>query len=191
LIIRNGTISGFHTGIIISGNTYGSGYLIEGVQIRDTASVAVSLNGVNDAVVRGNLISRLDAGLCGATSGCGAPAAVYGIGAGNSKGVRIENNTFSGMRGLNGTSYGITMTSSPGTLVEGNSIESVSASNVADVGINIGFSPNSLVVNNKLVKVKTGIAIDTGSSPTYYVRNITIGTTTAYSGGTPKGTENF
>lgn len=186
--IRNGTISGFHYGITIAANTYGSGYVVEDMQIRDTAFMAIGFNGVKNAIVRSTAISRLDASLCGTTSGCSNPAAVYGINATSSNGVKIENNTVTGMKGVNGTSFGIQLNSTTNSVIEGNLVESVTASGVADVGIQVGNSPNALVVNNRLVKVKTGIAMDAG---TYYVRNITIGTTTPYLGGTPKGTENY
>lgn len=183
--IRNGTISGFHYGITMQGNLDGSGHIIENMQIRDTASSAISFNGVKNAIVRNTAISRLDAGLCG-TAGCGNPAAVYGISASSSNGVKIENNTITGMKGVNGTSMGIYFVSTTNSVIEGNLVESVSPSNVADIGIQVNSSP--LVVNNRLIKVKTGISMDAG---TYYVRNITTGTITPYVGGTPKGTENY
>lgn len=184
--IRNGTISGFHYGVTIAANTYGSGYVVEDMQVRDTAFSAVNFNGVKNALVRNTVISRLDASLCGTTSGCSNPAAVYGITAISSNGIKIENNMITGMKGVNGTSYGIQLGSTTNSVIEGNLVESVSASGIADVGIQV--SNWTLIVNNRLVKVKTGIAMDAGS---YYVRNITIGTTTPYLGGTPKGTENY
>lgn len=184
--IRNGTISGFHYGITIQGNIHGSGHIIENMQIRDTASSAISFNTVKNAIVRNTTISRLDASLCGITSGCGNPAAVYGISASSSNGVKIENNTITGMKGVNGISMGIYFVSTTNSIIEGNVVESVSPSNVSDIGIQVNSSP--LVVNNRLIKVKTGISMDAG---TYYVRNITTGTITPYVGGTPKGTENY
>lgn len=182
--IRNGTISGFNNGIVMGGNLQASGHVIEDMQIRDTSSVAIQLNGVLNAIVRNTTISRLDASLCG--TNCGNPAAVNGISATSSNGVKIENNTITGMKGLNGTSVGIYLNSTTNSVVEGNLVESINPSNVADIGIHV--YPNALVVNNRLIKVKTGILMDAGS---YYVRNITIGTTTPYVGGTPKGTENY
>jgi len=44
--IRNGTISGFHYGILMYGNQSASGHVIENMQIRDIASSAISFNGV-------------------------------------------------------------------------------------------------------------------------------------------------
>jgi len=90
------------------------------------------------------------------------------------------------MKGVNGTSVGIYLNSTTNSVVEGNIVESVNPSNVADIGIHV--YPNALVVNNRLIKVKARILMDAGS---YYVRNITIGTTTPYVGGTPKGAENY
>lgn len=192
ITIRNGNISGFMGGININQptpGTYGNGYLIENIMLSKIASVGISLSGVQDAVIRNNIIAGLDTTLCG-VAGCGNPAAVYGIGVGHSSGVKIQNNHISGLVGLYDWSYGITLGVVKNTLVDNNVIENESASTVSVKGIFAGSGTNTIITNNRIFMATTGVEFYTGATG-YYSGNMNIGVATPYTGGTAKGTENF
>jgi hypothetical protein len=189
ITVRNGRISGFGTGVVITAfATVTYGHLIERLHIDGNASTGIAL-GVGGTVVRDNRITNLNGYLQDGV----ATKSVRGITAENflwpMMGNRIVDNTITGMDGQPGApSAGIDLQRANGTLIEGNYIAGKpnQFNATSFYGVKMAFCQPVTVVNNRFQNLYRGIEYGNQSTGKYS-GNITDFVQIPYFGGTPAG----
>jgi Right handed beta helix region len=172
--LTNGVVRGFKRGIAID---FGSGHAIEGMTLDGNTEAGIYLDGVQNAIVRGNQVVN--------TGGTSFAVDTYGIYTDGTN-VRVINNDVANTTRNSGngqTAYGI-RTYSNALVVDDNRV-----TNTVDYGIyssnngHLSISHNH--VHNSIAGGLTGIRTNTGSS---ICRDNTVsGYATAYSCGTDGG----
>ena len=185
--IRNGTIRGFHRGIILaSGDPAAAlgGNLIEDVRADKNTNVGFLVHGTGNIIRRNQVINTGGATLL-------APVGI----ASHGPAARIlDNDVISTKGGDTLRAHGIYMAYADGAVVENNRIEDVynSYSTGTSEGIRCYNSNNVLMVGNLITSADEGIrysSLDEGCTGKY-MNNLTSGVTTPFIGGTAVGTNN-
>jgi hypothetical protein len=190
VVVRNGTIAGFHTAIAAwtnGGSNPVTNLLIEDMQLLYTARIAIDLAAFNttctDCTVQNTIIKNLDYSLCTTCLANTGSTWVKAISVGSGARAQILNNYVS-MKELSG-GYGSSAIAvfAANSRIEGNTVESESVSKL-DKGISVSGN-NIIVANNRITNMKNGVIYSSATGP--YSGNMTVNTTTPYTGGTPYG----
>jgi len=186
ITIRNGTIRGFDYGIYLDDTypyTISQGHLIEDIRADMNTFAGILVEG------RGSIVRRNQVVDTGGSTVSSNPYA-YGIVLYGS-GVRALNNDISGTATTgSGSGYGLAISYANGAVAEGNRINDVSSGTGITYGILISNSFGMLVRGNNVTSADYGIRYSSGTGK--YMDNLTSDiATTAFSGGTPAGTNNW
>lgn len=159
--IRNGTLVGFKSGILITTNTGSNrtdGLLVDDMSIRSMGLYGIQL-GMNsycdNCTVRDSDISNIDANR---ETDSGGYSGAYGIYFDRSNNLTITNNVITGVHSR-GTlpSYGIYLKGGNYADVEGNLVSDVANSSTNDTGILFFSFRNGTALNNRLSYFYRGI----------------------------------
>jgi hypothetical protein len=179
ITIRNGTISGFHNGVFLSGPNSAWG-VIEKMRIQDVTFQAIRVEGKGH-IVRNNHVVNTTGNPDAATGGNGSSVA---IGAFGSRNTIINNDIVDTMAIGNGIGIGINLNASDLSVIENNRIINT-AGPVNPFAIFIGSSASVLALGNRIIGAQIGIAYS-GSTGSYR-DNLALGCVTSYQGGTDAG----
>lgn len=185
--IRNGTIAGFNSGIVMwtnSGSNSVERLTIEDMQLRALgyAAVNVSLNSTcTDCTIQNNQISNIDANR---VQNQGGYSGAFGVRFDDSSDIKVLNNTITGVHSRGPMpSYGVYLLYSSGALVKDNRISDIYGSATNDTGILAFGTSNMDAIDNRISYFYYGIryAYSSGghSGNTFYM------VTKPITGGTP------
>lgn len=175
LVVRNGVILGFGTGIKLNN---GKGQLIEDMVIDRSRRIGIHAYSTDWLTLRGNRVME--------TGGNNTGTTVYGIYVSSGNGARILGNDVSDTAedaGDSVSAYGMRVTSNS-SFIENNRV-----SNSASYGIYQSNGINVHAANNRVVNYPNGgtIGMRFNGAVGLYKDNMVIGFTTPYSFGTDGG----
>lgn len=176
VVVRNGVIKGFQTGLSLGGNT---GLLAEGLRVIDSKSRGIFLKGVG-GIVRSNLVINTT----GSTVTTNASA--YGLWIEDASARVIDNDIVDTVGTGTGIGYGIYGNACNRAFFENNRVGLTAAAPTNTKGIYLVGVENGQVVNNRMTLLTVGMEYGAGSSGKYR-DNLTVGCTTNYLGGTSAG----
>jgi hypothetical protein len=179
--VRNGTVRGFLEGILLNGPTFSaansSGHLVEDIRADFNRGAGIDVHGAG-SVVRQNQILH--------TGGSTVTAQIIGLAMVGDGAQVLDNVVVDTVAPAAGTAWGILaeddLTTATGEMIEGNHVSNVTLTSNS-IAIQSGSASN-LVVNNRIANFNAGIII---FSTAKYRDNLTINTTTPYTGGTDEG----
>jgi hypothetical protein len=181
--VKNGTVRGFRTGVLIFGLPATGGHVVEGIRADRNTGEGLSVAG-RGAHIRRNQVLH--------TGGSTAPLTTraFGIVVNAPEGV-VADNLVVGVTAAPGSfSYGIHATRSDGLVIEGNQVVNETLSPGTTFGIIIPFSQDVLVVNNRVTRTSEGVTYSSGATGKYR-DNLTSGVAIPYNGtGTDAGNNN-
>jgi hypothetical protein len=181
--IKNGRVSGFQYGVVISGGDASSGSLVENI-VAYKNKFGINVSQSPGAIVRNNNVVASGLGL----TSCGTS---YAISLSESDGGKVLNNNINdtgsscpsaAATGINVGGWG----SSAGIVVAGNRIRGTSSQPGPHAGIRISGPARVLAEDNTIASVGRGISFE-GSSTGKYRNNLTFDVTLPYSGGIDAG----
>lgn len=172
VVVKNGTVRGFLTGVAISGVAS----VIEDVVAERTWHIGLQVSG-QGMVVRRNLVVNTGGSVC-----CAFNPGPIGIDADGTHGASIVDNDVRGV-GFGPAGIGIRVFRANDTFVERNRV-----SNANDQGVWVDMSSGVLLSDNRFTTMPLAIHF-TGSSGKYR-NNQTVGVTTLATGGTDAGGNN-
>lgn len=178
--VKNGTISGFFVGIMLTSDDVpfaSRSHLVENIRAVQNRAIGIEVC-CRHSIVRNNQVIQ--------TGGSTVTRNAVGIVIDDAN-ATVYNNVVTDTLGKpSGTSNGIELYRG-GTVVERNRIGNT---DVGDIGIFIsGGSPDFLIIDNRVTNMDRGIVFSTGSSGKYR-DNLTAGVSTPYTGGTDAGNNN-
>jgi hypothetical protein len=176
VVVRNGAIKGFHTGLSLGGNT---GLLAEGIRVIDSKSKGIFLKGVG-GIVRQNLVTNTT----GSTATTNASA--YGLWIEDASARVTDNDVVDTVGTGTGAGYGIYGNGCNRAFFENNRVGLTGPVLTNTKGIYLVGVENGQVVNNRMTLLTVGMEYGAGSSGKYR-DNLTVGCTTTYVGGTNAG----
>jgi hypothetical protein len=182
IVVRNGTIRGFETGVVLGDNTFTSvGYTVEDLTIEKSWFTGLHISGLAFVVQRNRILNT--GGSTAAGPNREANAITIQSGAGSIKDNQILTVVSTGTSeafGINGEQGGA-------TIVEGNYIANIFSANSA--GILMAWA---MVLDNRIIGPARGIVYSGGGVPGIgkYRNNLTLNVTTPFIGGTDAGGNN-
>ncbi len=184
ITIRNGTVRGFHIGIVLEDATpftTSQGHIIEDIRADLNTNIGIDVKG------RGNIIRNNIVVSTGRTDVTDSDAwGIYVAGPGNRI---INNDVYETKEHGAGAAYAILGGTSDGLVIDNNRIGNAAFGTGTSRGIFVDTSNNVLITNNKITKMVYGIFFlgSTGA----YMNNLVYGATTAFTGGTAAGSTNY
>lgn len=158
ILIKNGTIRGFYTGIEFScafPYTDSQGYQVEGIRVIANTYRGFYING-SDTTVRNSTV--LDTGA--STQITFAEGMKL-----QGPGLRLFNNDIGGLvASTSGNANGIFVSNNDGAVIEGNRVYDLSTDTGNAFGIYTSSSDDLLIKNNSVARLMHGIRINTGSA---------------------------
>jgi hypothetical protein len=179
ITVRNGTIRGFRTGVMLGGTELSSGHLVENMLIDRNLTTGIAVSG-REGVVRRNRVIR--------TGGSSVGPHAFGINVGGN-GIRVlDNEVTATLEGAGGQAWGIYAYQIKGGAVERNLVSNAAFGPSASTGIFVTTATQGLaLVGNRVANMRTGIS----AGAALYMDNTVGGATTPFSGGVPAGSTNY
>ena len=179
IIIRNGTISGFFRGIVLTDDspfTTSQGHLIEDIRVDNSAYAGIQVEGSNIIVRRNQVVDSICEGYA------------YGIRLRGPAGRVLDNDVSNITTSGSYKARGIFIYQADGAIAEGNRIVGLSSGGSTTYGLGIENSDNVLVRGNSISSADYGIYYS--SSTGKYMDNLTDDVGTAFLNGTSIGFNN-
>lgn len=175
-VIRNGTIRGFRTGILVSG---GKGQLVEGMIVDQSTTIGISVAGGAAVTLRRNLVLQ--------TGGNTLDQAVYGIHVSGDSHRIVDNDVEDTRKDASEaqSAYGMRVTSDA-SVIEGNRVTNSRTYGIYSSNNNHVLATNNRVTNESGVPGSIGMRFN-GYPGGLYMGNMVAGFTTPYSFGTDGG----
>jgi hypothetical protein len=185
VVIKNGTIRGFFTGIELDSNfpfTGVQGYLVENIRAIANTYRGFLINGT-DTVVRDSVV--LDTG--------GSSSYVYAEGMKlQGPGLRLLNNDIGGLVATDsGNANAVYLNYGDGAVIEGNRVYDLTTDTGNAFGIYTSSSDDVLIKNNSVARMMHGIRINTGSALVIENRMMNMDTGLWYNSSTGKYRDNL
>ncbi len=185
ITIKNGTIRGFHGGILLNDTTpytTSQGHIIEDIRADFNTTIGIRVVGLGN-IIRNNIV--VSTGRTDLTD-----SSAYGImvaGPGN----RIINNDVYETKehGTGAAAFGITGNTCDGAVIDNNRIGNAALGTGNSFGISLDSADDVLLTNNKITRMKYGIYFNLGTGA--YMNSLVYGATTAFTGGTAAGSTNY
>jgi len=203
IVVKNGILRGFWIGVaLLDGTSVGlttalsSGHIVDGITSDHSYLAGIALNGP-DCTVRNSRVLATQGSIVVNSQDPTQVNKAIGIAIGQGGNAYIYNNTVldtdcvNGCTAASAAAGGIYVQNAPNAVIEANTVMNASLSAIATAfGIVANdISPNVLIEQNVVSTAAVGILYDTATGATgKYRGNVTQGTTTPYSGGTPIGT---
>jgi len=176
ITIRNGTIHGFQTAILLQdfSLTISSGHLIEDIRADNNTYIGFWVMGNGNIMRRNQVVNTGGSTNMGFTSAYGIVS--YGFGG------RLISNDIIGTSASSTGSHSVYLFDSDGSVIEGNRIDDATSDTGSAYGVYISSSDHVLVVGNRLTSAQFGVLYDTSTGK--FRDNLTSNVGTAFTGGT-------
>jgi glucose/arabinose dehydrogenase len=159
VVVRNGAIEGFFTGVYLAQSQPYSG--LQGNQVAAIRVTGSTYTGIR-VEGQGNRVSGNQVKATGATTVFGPASDTFGI-ATDGANALVSGNVVSATAGTGtGTGYGIRLTSADGAQVLGDRVSNAKMANT--IGVSVGAGTALAVKTNRFTTVESGIVFDVGAS---------------------------
>jgi len=168
VVVKNGTVRGFATGIQMS---LATGAVVEGIRAVSNTAAGIAAGGVG-VQVRGNLVL--------ATGGSTIPGSrAHGIAVRGPGGLVADNHVVDTEAVAGSFAYGIHATASDGMVIEGNRVTNSAPPTGVLFGIIVPFSQHVVVSDNRVTNATHAVVYSSGGSGSFR-DNLTSGVSDPY-----------